>query len=152
MFDTIECRNDGQIINEGVTWELNDPVPLSWQPLGEQTGVMDIDGSRAVFTSNDGVELELQSDYSAGSCNSWDPPPDPLPLQRFGELTCDEGHGLTINAAEGGPAQILREASAEVVDVDPDEDGQWWGYDASGRVVVGLFSGGAEYQLVRCTP
>lgn len=152
-----DCRNDGTLEAAGVTWELADPVPLSWRGQVTVTGSITMAGTTAMFRAEDGTTLSLSSDGVSAECIGWedDDGPSTAEVQEFGRLDCSPGSLLESREPDAGQPvdDIARAASQRVVRVEPGQPLQWWGIDENDRVVVGITLGdapGADYQVFTC--
>ena len=70
-FDSGLCRNTGQVLDDGLLWDLEDPVPLSWRHESPQQGVLHVlDDANATFTAGD-VILTLGAE-TTDICYGWE--------------------------------------------------------------------------------
>lgn len=82
-------------------------------------------------------------------------PLQPPPLQRVGRLDCSPGYVLETQVPDEGQGAeaVVTQAERTATIVEQGEPLQWWGVDAGGQVVVGIFLGdaeGAPYQVFTC--
>ncbi len=156
VVDREQCRNDGGFTVDGIDWRLTGPVPFEWREVDPLLGDVTMEGTMAVFTGADGRVVELTTGATNSDCPTWDEPRPVEPRTSVGRLDCgDDGLISEARIPDLGqePRELAEDAAPEVFEVEAGEPLMWWGLDAAGVVVVGIFLGdveGADYQVFTC--